>query len=1188
MEDFNQLFDDHLFNIDKADSKTIKLKEGERRMVSILFADIKGFTALSEKLDHEEVQSLMDQLMKIFSHSVDIHGGYVDKYTGDQIMALFGAKKASEVDTQRAVNTALDMLQKLKKFNSILNNSPKYKSLNIDFSIRVGINTGMVTTGAIGKEREGDYTVYGDSVNLAARMESNAPINSIMIPENTMNLVGNYFEFKDHGDIKVKGKADKISVFIVESKKDLSISHTTPFIGREIEIQKLNEVYNSCIKNLSNTSFNKINIISSVADAGTGKSRLVYEFLNNNKKIKDKNTYSIGHSSNVSSQPYFLFITLLKDIFKISELDSNEAIRNKLDIKITEIESKTNKKLNNHTPFIGFLLGVKYDDNRLENREEIKNNINIAIRSLLENICEDSNRLKIPHIFVLDDLHWIDNMSLELLYFIISTFDYNSKKSNKNSYYPLFILTFRTHYSLPDKIINEANYNQINLKPLTKEDSLLLINYLSKDKNIDEDKRTELLEKSKGNPFFIEEWINLIKEKENFSEVLEESRGISEYAIPNSINALILARIDNLNKDLKTLLQKATIIGEDFFLQILSKLEEKLGFDKKIEEPIHDLENENFIQHFINQLDHYKFKHILTRDVAYSTILKSNKKILHKSVAEVIEDNFSDKLEIFYFDLAVHYDMSGNNEKAIKYLLLAGKKSFFIHNYSQSKQCFERVINIIDTNINNNVYKENDQEQLNKFYESKLFIGKILLSTGKWDESLQLLNEIKSNNNKISSRTYQNTLFAIGQLHSFKRNIKKAVEHFKISLELSKKNNDKIMEALSIGELANSALDSGQTQAALKGFEKELDIFEKIKSETNTSIAFGHLGQYYFQNGDMKTAMTFFKKKYEISSKNDSKQQILIALGNISLIHNICGEFSKSLKILDEVLSISEDINDLRNQSLTYGNRGIIYKNLGEYESSLENYYMQQEISEKMEDDFSKSNALDGIGLVYKKMKEFEKSEEMFKNSIDLKIKINDLNGHATSLNNLAESLLFMGKLEQAENHFNEALKIFKQIENHRAFNICSCEFSKLMIINDKTNDAIDTMSKSIKYFLEINDRPSINSYFPLFIKALRLSNNNNNQKELLEQVSNSINDYNTDYEIEMGINYLLEYKDDKKLREILKNQKLSDFQAGYIHYNIGAILKDDNEMIISKKLLQKEYKKFNDFNCKYYIDKLK
>ena len=157
MEEFNQLFDDHLFDIEKVDDQTLKLKEGERRMVAILFADIKGFTALSEKLDHEEIQTLIDKLMKLFSNSVESHGGYVDKYTGDQIMALFGAKVASEVDTQRAINSGFDMLDKISRFSNILKKSEKYGKLNIDLSIRIGVNTGMVTTGAVGKERAGDY-----------------------------------------------------------------------------------------------------------------------------------------------------------------------------------------------------------------------------------------------------------------------------------------------------------------------------------------------------------------------------------------------------------------------------------------------------------------------------------------------------------------------------------------------------------------------------------------------------------------------------------------------------------------------------------------------------------------------------------------------------------------------------------------------------------------------------------------------------------------------------------------------------------------------------------------------------------------------------------------------------------------------------------------------------------------------
>ena len=132
MNEFNDLFDDHLFDIDKVKEKTIKLKDGERRMVSILFADVKGFTALSEKLDHEDIQSLMDHIMKIFSHSVEVHGGYVDKYTGDQIMGLFGAKVASEVDTERAISCGLDMITKLDKFNYIASNSNKYNKIKID------------------------------------------------------------------------------------------------------------------------------------------------------------------------------------------------------------------------------------------------------------------------------------------------------------------------------------------------------------------------------------------------------------------------------------------------------------------------------------------------------------------------------------------------------------------------------------------------------------------------------------------------------------------------------------------------------------------------------------------------------------------------------------------------------------------------------------------------------------------------------------------------------------------------------------------------------------------------------------------------------------------------------------------------------------------------------------------------
>ena len=1200
MEDFNQLFDDHLFNVDKSESKTIKLKEGERRMVSILFADIKGFTALSEKLDHEEVQSLMDQLMKIFSHSVDVHGGYVDKYTGDQIMALFGAKHASEVDTQRALNSGLDMLAKLKKFNGILSDSEKYKEFDIDFSIRVGINTGMVTTGAIGKEREGDYTVYGDTVNLASRMESNAPINSIMIPESTMLLVENNFEFIDNGEVTVKGKSKPISVFLVSSKKDTAVRHSSPFIGRENEINELNKVYKQALENLRNNEFNKINFISSVADAGVGKSRLIYEFLSNNSDIQNENSFSIAHASNISSQPYYIFITLLKDIFKISEIDSLEESKNKLENFIKKIEETTKIDLSSILPFIGFILGIKYQDERLNNREEIQNHINTSIRTLLESICLITNAKNKPYIFILEDLHWIDKMSMDLLIFITSTFDFKSKEIHKNTSYPLFICTFRKTYSFPDELIKEIEYTQLDLEPLDKKHSIELIKALTKNLKINKEKEKELLGKSRGNPFFIEEWVSLINESKTSTEKLEESQGINEYTIPNTINALILARIDSLDKSLKSLLQKATIIGEDFFLQILAELEKKLGFDDNIKRPVGNLEKENFIHHFINQLDHYKFKHILTRDVAYSTILKSNKKILHKSVAEVIEENFQEKLDVFYFDLAIHFDISENYNKAINFFNLAADKLFFIFDYKQAAQCYNRIISIIEENkdynksikqINKQDLPKEDIKIIKEYIKAKIGLSKILLNTGEWNKSLEILNAINKTTEHINTKNMFHVNFSIGKIYGLKREHEDAIKYYKEALKYAIEGKDLSNQGLAIGELAQIAFDLGQTDSALKGFNQEIEIFKKTDSPLNISIAYGHLGMFYLQKGRMNEALDYFKKKYEISKKHDSKQQILMALGNISLIHNIRGEYDQSLTYFKEVLDISKDINDLKNQAMTYGNQGIIYKNIKDFDSALTNYNKQLEISQKMGDPWMESNAFDGIGLVYQKLSKFKESTTHALQGIKIKKSIKDKNGYASSSVNLASTYIKMGELEKANKFLKDSVKLFEELSNERAIHLTKIEMSKINYYSNNLTDSIILLNGTLDYFKKINDLPYLIENLIFVSRLYRY----NNQIENSSNMINSAEKYNTNYKndllskkisIEQAILDLINNPKSLILKEMIKDE-INDELKAYIYYNYGKISNDSSSIKQSEDLYKKLYKATKDFNYKHYLNKI-
>ena len=191
----------------------LQLKEGERREVCILFADCHGFTALSEHLDHEVVHTLMDKLMQLFTARIKHYGGFIDKYEGDMVMALFGAKVASEQDTERAVEAGLQMLAVMNQFDRALE---KRLGRELDLGVRIGINTGEVTTGKVGEKREGDFTVMGDPVNLASRMESNAPLNRIMMPVATMRRVEQAFEFEAHGNIQVKGKAEPIEVWLVK------------------------------------------------------------------------------------------------------------------------------------------------------------------------------------------------------------------------------------------------------------------------------------------------------------------------------------------------------------------------------------------------------------------------------------------------------------------------------------------------------------------------------------------------------------------------------------------------------------------------------------------------------------------------------------------------------------------------------------------------------------------------------------------------------------------------------------------------------------------------------------------------------------------------------------------------------------------------------------------------------------
>ncbi|MEE2858944.1 MAG: adenylate/guanylate cyclase domain-containing protein, partial [Candidatus Neomarinimicrobiota bacterium] len=374
------MFPDDMFAPDPlaeiAEEKTLQLKDGERRNVAILFADLKGFTAMSEKLDPEFVQSTIDKIMSVFTQVIKSHGGYVDKYSGDEIMALFGAKVASEVDTERAIRSGLKMLENLEKFNEYMKRQSEFDVIKEPIGIRIGINTGLVTTGKIGEGREGDFTAYGDTVNLASRLESNAPVNSIMVPESIEKVLTSHFEFIDEGNIKVKGKTDPISVFTIGKIKEITSAgkdkYSTKFVGRENELKQLHSAYEAAVDNVGSDDCHA-SMVTISADGGIGKTRLLHEFIHQTlPDARSSNYLSVGRATNVTSQPFFMFLSLFRHYFHVSESDSQELIGEKIQSGYDDISDflhgEEKQSLLASKALINFLFGIPSEDDRLKAR----------------------------------------------------------------------------------------------------------------------------------------------------------------------------------------------------------------------------------------------------------------------------------------------------------------------------------------------------------------------------------------------------------------------------------------------------------------------------------------------------------------------------------------------------------------------------------------------------------------------------------------------------------------------------------------------------------------------------------------------------------------------------------------------------------------------------------------------------
>lgn len=589
--------------------------EGERKQVTVLFCDIVRSSALVAELGPERYHDLIDRFFGVALEEVHRYEGTVNQFLGDGFMALFGAPIAHEDHARRGILAAL----------AIADRSP--------LDIRIGMHSGAVVVGAIGDDLRMDYTAFGDTTILAARLQAAGSARDVLVSRETAAIVSGYFAFDEASPVEVKERTVRpLRVTGLGSRTsplDDPGSQLTPFVGRERELETLVAAFRAVADGDGGQ------VIGLVGEPGFGKSRLVFEFRRVTEAgatVLEGRCVSYG-----TGVPYRPILDLVRNACGIAVRDEPELVEQKLDMTLAALDLDPD-----HSRYLLHALGIAPERLADLDAPTVKGRTLEALRSLL--VAEAARR---PLVVVVEDLHWIDRTSEDVL---------NELVSEVPSTAMLLVTTCRPGYKAP--WIDKSFATQIALRPLSMKASEQMVAWLQGEADVAE--RASIVERGEGNPFFLEELAHAAHDQLDTS-------------VPQTVQDVLAARIDRLGATQKSAIQLAAVLGREFPLDVVDEVwDDETSLLPELEE----LKRLEFLHERRGTgARRFVFKHALTRDVAYDTLLEARRQELHGRAGAVIERIYADRLYEQYELLAYHYARSRELERAAHYLELANRKA---------------------------------------------------------------------------------------------------------------------------------------------------------------------------------------------------------------------------------------------------------------------------------------------------------------------------------------------------------------------------------------------------------------------------------------------------------------------------------------------------------------------------------
>ncbi len=855
--------------------------EGERKQVTVLFADLKGSMELLADRDPEEARRILDPVLERMMDAVHRYEGTVNQVMGDGIMALFGAPLAHEDHAVRACYATLRMQDAVRRYSDELR-----RAQGVEVQIRVGLNSGEVVVRSIGNDLRMDYTAVGQTTHLAARMEQLAAPGTVRLTGETLRLAEGYVEVRSLGPIPVKGLSDPIEIFELTGAgqartrlQAAALRGLTRFVGRDAEVEHLRRV-------LGLASAGRGQVAAIVGEAGVGKSRLTYEFTRSHR-VQD---WLILEASSVSygkATSYLPMIDLLKGYFKIGDRDNHREMRDKVMGRVLGLDRALEPLL----PPLLALLDVPVEDatwQPLDAPQRRQRTLDAVKRLLLR-----ESQVQ-PLLVVFEDLHWIDGETQALL---------DSLVDSLGSARLLLLVNYRPEYQ--HGWSGKTAYSQMRLDALAAESAGELLDaLLGDDPGLAPLK--QLLVK-RGNPFFLEETVRTLVE----TRVLDGSRGgyrlmqpLQALQVPPTVHTILAARIDRLSAEDKRLLQTASVVGKDVPFALLQAIAELP--DEALRAALDRLRAAEFLYEtrLFPDLE-YAFKHALTHEVTYQSLLAQRRKELHGAIGQAIEDLYADRLEEHAPILAYHYARSERGTKAVEYALLAGDQAARLYANAEAIT----------------------------YYEQALAIARALPSTAQAQCS-EIDAALK--------------LAAVGMT---RQDIERDQRNVERARELAEQLQDKRRLAQALYWLGRLQYVLGDYARAIEYAEQSLEIADRLGDEALAPPPVNLVARGCWRS-DPPKACRMIERSVEQMSRLGNKGEEATASGFAALPFAATGEFDRALAYANRGLALAQEIQNPLAEAAAYQYRASLHDQRGECARAIADYEYARRIAERAGDLF--------------------------------------------------------------------------------------------------------------------------------------------------------------------------------------------------------------------------------------------